>query len=66
MKAALDRALIERLTQPGPRLPGLENWLLNEVWSQDAFAASGNSPKDYLRRGEVLVNERENALRSSA
>lgn len=66
MKAALDRALIEQLTKPGHRLPGLESWLLNEVWSQEAFAASGSSPKDYLMRGEKLVNERENALRISA
>lgn len=63
---ALDRDLIDRLTQPGPRLPSLENWLLNDVWSQEAFAASGNSPKDYLRRGEALVNERENILRTAA
>jgi len=66
MKAALDRVLIEQLTQPGHRLPALENWLLDEVWSQEAFTASDNSPKDYLRHGEELVNVRENALRISA
>jgi hypothetical protein len=67
MKAApLDRDLIDRLTQPGPRLPSLEKWLMNEVWSQKAFADSDNSPKDYLRHGEELVNERENILRTAA
>lgn len=64
--AALDRDLIDRLTQPGPRLPGLEKWLMTEVWSQKAFADSDNSPKDYLRHGEEQVNERENILRTSA
>lgn len=66
MKAALNRDLIDCLTQPGLRLPGIESWLLTDVWSQQAFAAAGNSPKDYLRRGEELVNVRENALRTSA
>jgi hypothetical protein len=67
MKAAiLDRELIERLTQPGLRLPGIQNWLLNEVWTQTAFEAVGSSPQAYLLRGETMVNERENLLRASA
>ncbi len=67
MKAAgLDRLLIDRLTRPGPRLPDIEQWLLNEVWTADAFRAAGNSPQAYLTRGEELVNRRENLLRATA
>lgn len=66
MKAVLDRALIESFTRPGPRLPGIEDWLLYEVWTQTAFEATGKSPKEYLLRGEKLLNGRENLLRASA
>lgn len=66
MTASLDRNLIERLTRPGLRLSGLEDWLMNEVWTQASFEAAGRSPQKYLVRGETLVNERENLLRASA
>lgn len=63
MKAAeLNRSLLDQLTQPGERLPGLQRWLLDDVWSAKAFEASGQSPKDYLLCGEALVNARENLL----
>ncbi len=64
--AALNRDLLEQVTRPGPRLPELERWLLNEVWTQAAFEASGRSPKEYLRCGEEIINARENLLRSTA
>lgn len=64
--AALDRELLDRLTRPGARLPELERWLLNDVWTQAAFESTGKSPQAYLRRGERLVNERENFLRTAA
>jgi hypothetical protein len=66
MKAVLDRPLIESYTRPGPRLPGIEDWLMNDIWTQRAFLASGNSPQTYLLHGEALLNERENLLRASA
>jgi len=67
MKATmLDRELIKLLTLPGQRLPGIENWLMNEVWTQAAFEAAGSSPQAYLLRGETMVNERENLLRTAA
>lgn len=66
MTAVLDRALIERYTRPGLRMPGIEDWLLNEVWTQAAFEAAGNSPQAYLLLGEALLNGRENLLRASA
>lgn len=64
--AILDRELIERLTQPGPRLPGIGDWLLNSVWTQAAFEAAGSSPQAYLLQGEAMVNGRENLLRTAA
>jgi len=64
--AGLNRGLLEQLTRPGARLPELERWLLDEVWTQAAFEASGRSPKEYLRRGEEIINARENLLRSTA
>lgn len=64
--AALDRELLDRLTRPGARLPQLERWLLDEVWTQTAFESAGKSPQTYLRRSEGLVNERENLLRTAA
>lgn len=64
--AALDRDLLDHLTRPGTRLPELERWLLDEVWTQAAFESAGRSPQTYLLRGEKLVSERENLLRIAA
>lgn len=64
--ATLDRDLIEQITQPGPRMSGIEQWLLNDVWTKAAFEAVGNSPQAYLLRGEAMVNERENLMRTAA
>lgn len=66
MTAVLDRTLIVSYTQPGPRLAGIGDWLLNEVWTQKAFESAKNSPQEYLLRGEALMNGRENLLRASA
>lgn len=64
--SALDRALIEHVTQPGLRMRGIEHWLLNDVWTKPAFEAAGNSPQAYLMRGEAMVNARENLMRIAA
>lgn len=62
----LDRQLIDSFTQPGIRLPRIERWLLDEVWTAASFAAAGSSPQTYLLKGEALVNSRENLLRAAA
>lgn len=64
--AALDAPLLAQLTAPAPRLPQLEKWLLDEVWSSGAFARAGRSPKDYLLSGERAVNEREGLIGATA
>jgi len=64
--AALDASLLAQLTAPAPRLPQLERWLLDEVWSEQAFEQTGRSPKDYLLAGERQVNDRESLLGTTA
>lgn len=64
--AALDVSLLAQLTAPQPRVPQLERWLLEDVWSEAAFERSGRSPKDYLLAGERQVNERESLLGATA
>lgn len=62
----LDRGLLEQLTRPQPRLPVLERWLLEDVWTEQAFRAAGGSPKEYLLLGERAVAERERMLSIAA
>jgi hypothetical protein len=62
----LDRAILERLTRPEPRLPGLERWLLDEVWTEAALSSANGSPKDYLLHGERKIAERERLLSIAA
>lgn len=64
--AALDASLLAQLTTPAPRVPQIERWLLDEVWSEAAFESAGRSPKDYLLAGERQVNEREGLLGATA
>ena len=64
--SALNSSLLLELTAPASRLPGLESWLMEEIWSDEAFASAGRSPKDYLLAGERLVNERESLLAATA
>ncbi|HWO41904.1 MAG TPA: hypothetical protein VNO43_08890, partial [Candidatus Eisenbacteria bacterium] len=58
----LDRGLLDELTQPGPRLPGLIDWLINEVWTMERYRAVGQKPGEYLLQGEALVHHRETLL----
>jgi hypothetical protein len=53
----IDRALLEQLSRPEPRLPALERWLLEEVWSERALHDVRASPRDYLLLGERIVAE---------
>ncbi len=64
--SGIDKNLLDKLTRPGPRLPEIEDWLCNTIWTCDRFAGCGSSPSRYLQSGEKLVNERENLLSSSA
>ncbi|MGH8470294.1 MAG: hypothetical protein ACREVY_15355 [Gammaproteobacteria bacterium] len=63
---SLDRALLEQFTRPEPRLPALEHWLIDDVWTEHAFQSASRSPKDYLILGERSVAERERMLGMSA
>ncbi|WP_337288694.1 hypothetical protein [Candidatus Methylomirabilis sp.] len=58
----LDRVLLDELTRPGSRLPGIAEWLMNEVWTMDRYRAVGQKPVEYLRQGEALVHQRETLL----
>jgi len=62
----LNKDLLEQWTQPGPRLPDTEAWLLNTVWTTKRFEECGASPSGYLKSGEQLVNERETLLAAAA
>lgn len=59
---ALNRALLDTLTQSGFRLPGLIRWLMDEVWTIDRYRVVGEKPAKYLLEGEALVHEREKIL----
>lgn len=63
---ALDVSLLAELTAPTARVPQVERWLLDEVWSEAAFEKAGRSPKDYLLDGERQINERESLLGATA
>jgi len=60
----LDRALLERLTVPGPRLPWLTGWLMDDIWSPAQYARLG--PSEYLQEGEREVNAFEELLAAAA
>ncbi len=64
--SGLDSTLLDALTAPVPRLPAIERWLLDEVWSDVAFDACSRSPAQFLLRGERMVNERETLLAATA
>ncbi|MGC2519175.1 MAG: hypothetical protein WA373_08725 [Burkholderiales bacterium] len=64
--AALDAALLAQMTAPAPRLPQLERWLMDQIWSASAFERAGRSPKSYLLAGEREVNERESLFGATA
>lgn len=62
----LTQDLLARLTQPGPRLPWLECWLLDKVWSRARFEAADDVVHDYLRPGEREVQDMEEILAAAA
>jgi hypothetical protein len=58
----LSRATLDELTQPGFRLPCLQDWLMNEVWTMERYKSVGAKPSEYLLDGEALVHHRETIL----
>jgi hypothetical protein len=56
--------LFERLVQPGPRLPWLKDYLLNELWSLRRF--QNRNPADYLITGEKEISFLELLIAASA
>jgi hypothetical protein len=58
----LTRAVLDELTQPGFRLPRLQDWLMNEVWTMERYKSLGGKPSEYLLEGEAFVHHRETLL----
>lgn len=52
--------MLERLTQTGPRLPWLAQWLSSEIWSEHNYTEQ--TPGQYLQTGEHFVNEMEEVV----
>jgi hypothetical protein len=62
----LDQEILDKLTWPQGRLPYLEAWLLQEIWTMARLHDQGGKPSEYLKSGEALVNEMESLLTSTA
>lgn len=62
MQTPLD--IIHMLATPGERLPAVVDWLTTNVWSAERFSAM--APEEFLREGERMVNEVEQAILVSA
>ena len=60
----LDHALFKRLTESGPRLAWITDWLLEEIWSPERYKSLG--PVEFLRTGEEKVNQFELLAASAA
>lgn len=60
----LNRQLLDRLIAPGSRLPWIEQWLLDEVWSRENYLKL--KPLDFLQQGEGVVNEFEQLIAAAA
>jgi len=56
--------LFEKLIDPGPRLPWIKHWLVNEVWSSERYKSE--SRNDFLHKGEDKVNRFEAFISSAA
>lgn len=60
----LDSAMFERLVSAGPRLPWLQQWLLEEVWSPARYRSLSRA--EYLEKGERAVNALEEVVAAAA
>lgn len=61
---SLSREILDNLTKPGPRLPWLRGWLLNNVWTRRRYDTL--DPIAFLEQGEKEVNELEEVLTAAA
>lgn len=62
--STLTRDIFDRLTAPGPRLPWLREWLLEEVWTLTLY--EGRGPQEFLERGERMVSDLEEVMAAAA
>ena len=60
----LDHLILDRLTKPGPRLPWITQWLLDEVWSDERYETLSRA--EYLKGGEETVNNFEILISAAA
>jgi len=60
----LDQQLFKQLIVPGPRLPWVKHWLLNEVWSRENYLKL--NPAAFLEQGEKSVNIFEQLISAAA
>lgn len=56
--------MYQRLISPGPRLPLIKEWLLEDVWSLERYESL--SRIEYLKTGEDRVNKVEEVIASAA
>jgi hypothetical protein len=64
MSTACQPSHFDRLVSPGPRLPWIKKWLLDEVWSRENY--NKLKPVDFLHCGESAVNDFEQLLAAAA
>jgi hypothetical protein len=62
----IDTSFLDSWTRPGPRLPRLKKWLVEEVWTADRFRQCKNIPSEYLKSAERQVNDLESLLTAAA
>ena len=62
--STLSSDVMNKLIEPGSRLPWLIDWLTKEVWSDERLAKL--APENYLTQGEKLVHSIEELLASAA
>ncbi len=63
MKTLFDK-IFSMLTSPGARIPLIEGWLRDDVWSSERFAKL--DPQNYLESGEKSVKFAEELILSAA
>jgi len=55
---------LEQFVAPGPRLPWIKKWLLEEIWSRENYEKF--NPVEFLYQGESAVNDFEQLLAAAA
>lgn len=60
----LTLSLLDQLTYPGPRLPWIRKWLIEDVWNRQLYES--RKPTEYLMQGEWAVNNFESIISATA